>query len=207
MPDQASQTPITESPIGKRNYFPCGGGWLRIAADMKSPSDDAKKPFAGPPDDAADAAFMRLALTQAARAAVRGEVPVGAIVVRDGIVVARGANRPVAANDPTAHAEIVALRRAARRAGNYRLTDCVIYVTVEPCAMCLGAILQARIRRLVYGADDPKAGAVRSIVRFPIEKTNHRLDIQSGVLADEAAGLLRSFFRDRRRRPQTPVGS
>lgn len=149
--------------------------------------------------------YMRLALAQAKRAAARGEVPIGAVVVRDGAVVARGANRPVAANDPTAHAEIVALRRAARRAGNYRLTDCDLYVTVEPCAMCLGAILQARIRRLVYGADDPKAGAVRSIVRFPIEKTNHRLEIESGVLAEEAADLLRSFFRERRKKTSPAV--
>lgn len=146
----------------------------------------------------ADVIFMRLALAQAKRAAGRGEVPVGAIVVRAGVVVALGTNRPIATNDPTAHAEIVALRLAARRAGNYRLTDCELFVTVEPCAMCLGAILQARIRRLVYGADDLKAGAVRSIVRFPIEKTNHRLLIQSGVLAEEAAQLLRDFFRARR---------
>jgi tRNA(adenine34) deaminase len=167
---------------------------------MKAPSDGKKKRSAEPQIGPTDAAFMRLALAQAKRAASRGEVPVGALVIRDGVVVARGANRPIGTNDPTAHAEIVALRLAARRAGNYRLTDCELFVTVEPCAMCLGAILQARIRRLVYGADDPKAGAVRSIVRFPIEKTNHRLLIQSGVLAAESADLLRSFFRARRAR-------
>ncbi len=144
--------------------------------------------------------FMRLALDQARKAAAKGEVPVGAVIVEDGKVLARGCNRPIAANDPTAHAEIEAIRRAARKAGNYRLTGCDLYVTVEPCAMCLGAILQARIRRLVYGADDPKAGAVRSIVRFPVEKTNHRLEIVSGLLAYEAASLLRDFFRARRGR-------
>ncbi|MDD8025007.1 MAG: tRNA adenosine(34) deaminase TadA [Acidobacteriota bacterium] len=148
-----------------------------------------------------DVVFMRQALAQARRTAVQGEVPVGAVVVRDGKVLARGYNRPISRLDPTAHAEIVAIRRAARKTVNYRLTDCDLYVTVEPCAMCLGAILQARIRRLVYGAADPKAGAVRSIVRFPIEKTNHRLEIQQGVLADEAAVLLRDFFRARRARP------
>lgn len=145
-----------------------------------------------------DVRFMRLALAQAGRAASMGEVPIGAVIVQDGKVIARGYNRPISRHDPTAHAEIVAVRSAARKAGNYRLTGCDLYVTVEPCAMCLGAILQARIRRLVYGADDPKAGAVRSLVRFPIEKTNHHLEISSGVLADEAAVLLRSFFRARR---------
>ena len=114
-------------------------------------------------------------------------------------VVARGHNRPIRTDDPTAHAEIVAIRKAARKLGNYRLTGCELYVTVEPCAMCLGAILQARIRRLVYGAADPKAGAVESIVRFPIHKTNHRLEIRGGVLADECAAVLREFFREARR--------
>lgn len=142
--------------------------------------------------------FMRLALAQARRAAIRGEVPVGAVIVQDGRVIARGYNRPISRHDPTAHAEIVAIRSAARKAGNYRLTGCDLYVSVEPCAMCLGAILNARIRRLIYGGDDPKAGAVRSIIRFPIERTNHRLEIVSGILADDAAALLRAFFRARR---------
>ena len=145
-----------------------------------------------------DIAFMRAALREAARAAGRGEVPVGAVVVRGGRVVARGSNRPVRASDPTAHAEIVALRRAAARAGNYRLPDCDLYVTVEPCAMCLGAVVQARLRRLVYGAPDPKAGAVASVMGFPFERLNHRPAILGGVLADESARLLREFFRTRR---------
>ncbi|MCJ7486162.1 MAG: tRNA adenosine(34) deaminase TadA [Candidatus Aminicenantes bacterium] len=128
-----------------------------------------------------------------------GEVPIGAVVVREGRVIARGSNRPVKSTDPTAHAEIVALRKAARKAGNYRLPDCDLYVTVEPCAMCLGAIVQARIRRLVFGALDPKAGAVSSIMKFPFERTNHRPEVLGGVLADECAKLLRDFFRARRK--------
>ena len=143
---------------------------------------------------------MRAALAQARTAAARGEVPVGAVVVHDGRVLARGYNQPIRRNDPTAHAEIIALRKAARKRGNYRLPDCDLFVTVEPCAMCLGAVLQARIRKLVYGADDPKSGAVRSIVRFPVEKTNHKLEVARGVLEEDAAEILRSFFRQRRGR-------
>lgn len=146
-----------------------------------------------------DARFMKAALAEAAKAAGRGEVPVGAVVVRAGRIVARGSNRPVAASDPTAHAEIVALRRAARKAGNYRLPDCDLYVTVEPCAMCLGAIVQARIRRLVFGAADPKAGALGSVMSFPFDKLNHRPEIAGGVLAGGSAGLLKGFFRARRK--------
>jgi tRNA(adenine34) deaminase len=142
--------------------------------------------------------FMKAAIQQAGRAAAKGEVPVGAVIVRDGKVFARGFNQPIRKNDPTAHAEIVAIRKAARKLGNYRMTDCDLFVTIEPCAMCLGAIIQARIRRLVYGADDPKSGAIRSIIRFPVEKTNHKLDIRAGVLSEECAGLLRDFFKKRR---------
>jgi tRNA(adenine34) deaminase len=145
-----------------------------------------------------DERFMREAIRQARKAAEKGEVPVGAVIVREGKILARGYNRPIRANDPTAHAEVIAIRRAARRLDNYRLPDCDLYVTIEPCAMCLGAILQARVRRLVYGAADQKAGAVRSIVRFPIEKTNHRLEIAAGVLAEESTRLIREFFRQRR---------
>ncbi len=145
-----------------------------------------------------DIGFMRAALAEAAKAAARGEVPVGAVVVRDGRIVARGSNRPIAASDPTAHAEIAALRRAAKKAGNYRLPDCDLYVTVEPCAMCLGAVVLARVRRVVFGAADPKAGAVSSVMSFPFERLNHRPKIAGGVLAGESAALLRSFFRSRR---------
>lgn len=143
--------------------------------------------------------FMKAALREAAQAGDRGEVPVGAVVVKEGTIVARGSNSPVASSDPTAHAEIVALRRAARRAGNYRLTGCDLYVTVEPCAMCLGAAVQARVGRVVYGAPDPKAGAVRSIMVFPFDKSNHRPRILGGVLASECGRLLTDFFRARRR--------
>ncbi len=147
-----------------------------------------------------DVVFMKTALQEAAKAATAGEVPIGAVVVRDGRIVSRGSNKPVKSSDPTAHAEIVALRSACRKAGNYRLPDCDIYVTVEPCAMCLGALVQARIRRLVFGALDPKAGAVSSIMKFPFERTNHRPEIVGGVLADECAKLLRDFFRARRKK-------
>lgn len=145
-----------------------------------------------------DERIMKAALAEAAKAAGRGEVPVGAVVARGGRILARGSNRPVGALDPTAHAEIVALRRAARRAGNYRLPDCDLFVTLEPCAMCLGAAVQARVRRLVYGAADPKAGAVLSVMTFPFERLNHRPEILGGVLARESSDLLRAFFRRRR---------
>lgn len=146
-----------------------------------------------------DAGFMRAALAEAGKAAARGEVPVGAVVVRQGRIVARGANRPIASLDPTAHAEIVALRKAAKKSGNYRLPDCELYVTVEPCAMCLGAIVQARVRRVVYGARDPKAGAVSSTMRFPFGRLNHRPEVLGGILAGESGELLRDFFRARRK--------
>ena len=146
-----------------------------------------------------DRRFMAAALAEAAKAAAAGEVPVGAVVVRGGEVIARGRNRPIKTADPTAHAEVVALRRAARKAGNYRLADCDLYVTVEPCAMCLGALVQARVRRLVFGAADPKAGAVSSVMAFPFDRLNHRPEVVAGVLAEESAALLRAFFRARRR--------
>lgn len=147
-----------------------------------------------------DVVFMKAALQEAAKAATAWEVPVGAVVVRDGRIVARGSNKSVKSSDPTAHAEIVALRKAARKAGNYRLPDCDLYVTIEPCAMCLGALVQARIRRLVFGALDPKAGAVSSIMKFPFERANHRPEIVGGILADECAKLLRDFFHTRRKK-------
>jgi len=147
-----------------------------------------------------DARFMRAALAEAGKAAGRGEVPVGAVIAREGRIIARGSNRPIGATDPTAHAEIVALRKAAKKLGNYRLPGCDLYVTVEPCAMCLGAAVQARLRRIVYGAPDPKAGAVSSTMAFPFDRLNHRPGIVGGVLAEDAARLLRGFFRSRRGR-------
>ena len=143
---------------------------------------------------------MELALQEAHRARDRGEVPVGAVVVGpDGTVWGRGCNRPIGAQDPTAHAEIVALRQAAHLAGNYRLPGCSVYVTIEPCLMCVGALLQARVRRLVYGAADPKAGAVESIYCIPADqRLNHRMEVAGGVQAEACRNLIQEFFRARR---------
>ena len=141
---------------------------------------------------------MRLALAQAALGRDAGEVPVGAIVVRAGAVVGRGYNQPVGTSDPTAHAEVLALRDAARAAGNYRLTGATLYVTVEPCLMCVGAIVHARVGTVVYGVADPKGGAVRSLLDPNALPLNHRFEAVEGVLADECRELLREFFRARR---------
>jgi len=147
-----------------------------------------------------DETFMREALGLARQAAEAGEVPVGAVVVKDGAVVGRGYNRPVAGRDPTAHAEVTCLRDAAERIGNYRLADCVIYVTLEPCAMCAGAIMNARVRLVVYGAADPKSGACGSVVDlFAENRLNHHATVVGGVMAEEAAKLLQDFFSARRR--------
>jgi tRNA(adenine34) deaminase len=146
-----------------------------------------------------DRPFMEQALAEAAHGAEAGEVPVGAVVVSSGEVIARAHNLPVAENDPTAHAEILALRAAAQKLGNYRLTGCDLYVTLEPCAMCAGALVHARVRRLVYGAADPKGGAVVSCLRL-LESPhwNHRIEVAGGVLAEESAALLQRFFTLRR---------
>jgi len=143
--------------------------------------------------------FMHEALRLAALAAAQGEVPVGAVVVRDGRIIGRGSNRPITTNDPTAHAEIVALREAAAAEGNYRLPGCELYVTLEPCAMCVGAMVHARIGRIVYGTRDPKTGACGSIVDLPaLTAWNHHGRFEGGVLADECGAILRQFFADRR---------
>jgi len=143
--------------------------------------------------------FMRAALALAAEAAAAGEVPVGAVVVREGEIVGRGYNRPISSHDPTAHAEIVALREAAARLGNYRLPGCELYVTLEPCAMCVGAMVHARIARVVYGASDPKTGACGGIVDLPaIAHWNHHGVFTGGLLAEECGALLRRFFAERR---------
>lgn len=138
-----------------------------------------------------------LELARASQAA--GEIPVGAVVVKDGAVIGRGHNRPISSRDPTAHAEIVALRDAAERIGNYRLAGCSLYVTLEPCAMCAGAIMHARIGRVVYGTTDPKSGACGSVVNlFAEDRLNHHATVIGGVLAEEAARLLQDFFVARR---------
>lgn len=146
-----------------------------------------------------DAAWMREALAEARTAADTGEVPVGAIVVKDGAIVGRGRNAPVAAHDPTAHAEVAALRDAAQRLGNYRLDGCTLYVTLEPCAMCSGAMLHARLARMVFGAADAKTGVAGSVLDlFAEPRLNHHTAVQGGVLADECAALLQGFFSARR---------
>ena len=142
-----------------------------------------------------NALYMGEALVLARAAQARGEVPVGAIVVRDGAIIGRGGNAPIAANDPTAHAEIAALREAAHALGNYRLPGCSLYVTLEPCTMCVGAILHARIARLIFGARDPKTGACGSVVDlFGEPRLNHHATVLGGVLADECGRLLSDFF-------------
>lgn len=143
---------------------------------------------------------MRLALREAAKGEVRGEVPVGAVVVAGGRVLGRGFNRPISAADPTAHAEVVALRRACKSVGNYRLTGATLCVTVEPCVMCVGALMHARVSTLIYGASEPKFGAVRSGTRLEILPSNHRLAVIGGVLETECADILKAFFRRRRKR-------
>lgn len=146
-----------------------------------------------------DIDFMQAALAEARQAARAGEVPIGAVVVRNGEIAARGQNRVLRDLDPTAHAEIVALRAAAAAVGNYRLLGCTLYVTLEPCAMCAGAMIHARLDRLVFAASDPKAGAagsVLAVINHP--QLNHQMLVEQGILADESAELLRSFFRERR---------
>ncbi len=146
-----------------------------------------------------DVRFMRRALELAREAERQGEVPVGAVVVAEGAIVGEGFNAPIGEHDPTAHAEIRALREAARRLGNYRLPGTTLYVTLEPCAMCAGAMIHARIERLVYGAPDPRTGAAGSVFHIAdSDRHNHRLDITAGVLAQESGELLRAFFRARR---------
>lgn len=148
----------------------------------------------------ADRAFMRLALDQAQNAWLLGEVPVGAVLVREGKVLATGYNRPVGDSDPTAHAEIVALRQAASLLGNYRLPGCTLYVTLEPCAMCAMALLHARVHRVVFGASDPKTGAGGSVLNlFAEARLNHHAQLRGGIEAADCGALLQEFFRERRR--------
>ena len=143
--------------------------------------------------------YMGLALLEARKAWERGEVPVGAVVVRDGEVIATGYNQPIGRHDPTAHAEIVALRAAADKLGNYRLPGCELYVTLEPCIMCSGAMMHARLSRVVYAAVDPKTGACGSVLNlFEEERLNHHTEVAGGVMAEEASSLLKAFFAERR---------
>ena len=148
---------------------------------------------------ATDTDYMQMALDLAQHAALSGEVPVGAIVVKDGVVIGRGANAPINLQDPTAHAEIIAMREAAQYLGNYRLVDCTLYVTLEPCAMCSGAMQHARIAKLVYGASDPKTGACGSVLNLMNEpKLNHHTEVLGGILAEGCGAVLVKFFKQRR---------
>ena len=146
-----------------------------------------------------DDAFMREALLLARRAWDAGEVPVGAVVVKGGVIIGRGYNQPITSNDPTTHAEIVAIRDAAQHLKNYRLVDCELYVTLEPCAMCVGAMLHARLKRVVFGTSDPKTGVCGSVINLPAEeKLNHHATFEGGVLSEECGALLKAFFKSRR---------
>ena len=146
-----------------------------------------------------DESWMEQALEQARLAAQAGEVPVGALVIKDGEIIGLGHNRNLLDHDPAAHAEIVALRQAAARLGNHRLTGCEMFVTIEPCAMCAGALVHARLARLVYGASDPKAGAAGSVLQVLNHPgLNHKIEIRSGVLAEKCSGILQKFFREKR---------
>lgn len=162
----------------------------------------AQEDFEGGGGPDADERWMRQAIRAAREAAARGEVPVGAVVVSaGGELLAVAGNRTRTDCDPTAHAEVVALREAARRAGNYRLSGAVVYSTIEPCAMCAGALVQARVARLIYGAPDARAGAVRSVFRVCDESSlNHRMELTAGVLEEECRALMQKFFRERRGR-------
>jgi len=171
--------------------------WLKRAAEAIEVREG------GPVESDPDVTFMRQALDQAHNAWVLGEVPVGAIVVKDGSVIATGFNQPIGHTDPTAHAEIQAIRAASDWLGNYRLAGCALYVTLEPCAMCAGAIQQARIERLVYGTPDPKTGACGSVIDlFAQSRLNHHTTVRCGVLQQECASMLSRFFAERRAQQQ-----
>ena len=161
-----------------------GGGIALSLARMASPPDHDR--------------FMGLALDHARAAAAAGEVPIGAVVVRDGAVVGEGSNRPIASGDPTAHAEVVALRAAAAAGGNYRLPGVTVYVTLEPCLMCVGALVNARVGTVVYGAAEPKWGAIESLLDVRALAANHRFEVVRGVRAEECRALVVGFFRDKR---------
>lgn len=150
-------------------------------------------------ESASDTAYMRAAIGQARAAVAAGEVPVGAVLVHAGAIIAAGHNAPIASHDPTAHAEITTLRAGGQALGSYRLTDTTLYVTLEPCVMCAAAMVHARVRRLVFGAWDPRAGAAGSVIDvFGLAGLNHRVDVFGGVLMDECAALLQEFFTQRR---------
>ena len=145
-----------------------------------------------------DEFFILEALKEAEKSGKNGEVPVGAVVVAENKVLSRAQNETITRNDPTAHAEIIAIRNACLKRKNYRISDCDLYVTLEPCPMCLGAAVHSRIKRLIFGAYDPKGGAVESIMRFPFDRMNHRIEIKGEVLAEKCGEMLRDFFKEKR---------
>ena len=166
---------------------------------QKQPASESHNSADRRPETTPDEIWMEEALRCAQRALEAGEVPIGAIVVCDGQILGRGWNRNITASDPTAHAEVIALREASATVGNHRLEGCELFVTIEPCAMCAGAMVHARIQRLVYGADDPKAGAVHSVMEvLNHPQLNHKIEVRSGVLAGRSAEMLQTFFRSRR---------
>ena len=166
---------------------------------QKPPASESHNSADRRPETTPDEIWMEEGLRCAQRALEAGEVPVGAIVVCDGQILGRGWNRNITASDPTAHAEVIALREASATVGNHRLEGCELFVTIEPCAMCAGAMVHARIQRLVYGADDPKAGAVHSVMEvLNHPQLNHKIEVRSGVLAGRSAEMLQTFFRSRR---------
>jgi len=165
-----------------------------LLPESSVPTTNAEPPTTGP-----DELWMEEALRSAQRALEAGEVPVGAVVICGERIVGRGWNRNITARDPTAHAEIIALREAGATVGNHRLADCDLFVTIEPCSMCAGALVHARIKRLIYGADDPKAGAVQSVMQvLNHPQLNHKVEVRTGVLAGRCAELLQTFFKNRR---------
>ena len=145
-----------------------------------------------------DEFFILQALKEAEKSSKKGEVPVGAVVVSENKVLSRAHNETIAKSDPTAHAEIRAIRKACQKRNNHRISDCDLYVTLEPCPMCLGAIVHSRIKRLVFGAYDPKSGAVQSVMKFPFDRINHNVEVKGGVLAEECGKILKNFFREKR---------
>jgi tRNA(adenine34) deaminase len=166
---------------------------------QKIPASGSRNTEDRRPETVLDEIWMEEALRCAQRALEAGEVPVGAVVVCDGRIVGRGWNRNITASDPTAHGEIIALREAGANLGNHRLEDCELFATIEPCPMCAGALVHARVKRLVYGADDPKAGAVHSVMQVVNHpRLNHKIEVRSGVLAGRSAEVLQSFFKNRR---------
>ena len=176
-------------------------GWRLLQSPFSLGRATMNSPLTGL-SESDDRFYMQLAIAEARKAKEEGEVPVGAILVKDRRIIGVGHNRPIALVDPTAHAEILALRQAASRLGNYRLPATTLYVTVEPCAMCAGSLIHARVSRLVYGTPDPRAGAVETHFQIVTERAlNHRVEVTSGVLEDECRSLLQRFFQERRLRP------